>query len=86
MAQLPSGWLKAMDKATGRPLYVGIPSGSATNKYHIVSTAGCDCISFQYRRTCKHFRALMVALRNTEREQIAAQAATRQPLVGRLSA
>ena len=49
-------WVKTRDNRTGRSLYVAVPSQSTPGKFHLVSSAGCDCKGFSYRQTCRHFR------------------------------
>jgi hypothetical protein len=49
-------WIKTTDRKTGRPLFVAVPSQSVPGKFHLVSSAGCDCKSFAYRQMCHHFR------------------------------
>ncbi len=51
-------WIRTTDRATGRPLFVAVPSQSVPGLYHLVSSAGCDCKGFSYRQTCRHWRAV----------------------------
>ena len=51
-------WIRTIDRATGRPLFVGVPSKSTKGKYYLVTTAGCACRGYQYRSTCSHYRAV----------------------------
>jgi len=51
-------WIVTRDRATGRQLHVAVPSASTPGKFHLVSSAGCDCRGFAYRGTCRHFLAV----------------------------
>ncbi len=51
-------WIRTRDRATGRQLFVAVPSQSTPGKFHLVSAGGCDCRGFAYRQTCKHYRAV----------------------------
>ncbi len=51
-------WIRTRDRATGRQLFVAVPSQSTPGKWHLVSSAGCDCRGFAYRQTCRHWRAV----------------------------
>lgn len=68
--QLPSGWIKTVDRQTGRVISVAIPSSSVPNGYHLVNRKGCDCKGFAFcqlrPKTCRHHRALMLLLETIE--------------------
>lgn len=51
-------WIRTVDRATQRPLYVAVPSRTVSGKFHLVSSAGCDCRGFAYRGRCSHFDAV----------------------------
>ena len=51
-------WIRTTDNKTGRPIFVAVPSATVPGLYHLVSSAGCDCKGFSYRRTCRHWRAV----------------------------
>jgi hypothetical protein len=72
---MPEGWLKTYERATGRLRMVGIPSKSKPGKYHLVTTAGCDCTGFAFSRkpkTCSHYRALLLVLDSTPAQPLPA--------------
>lgn len=60
--QLPSGWIRTIDRQTGRLISVGVPSKSEPGKYHLVTRNRCDCRGFSYRKRCAHHDALAAIL------------------------
>lgn len=87
-------WIRVRDRATGRPLFVAVPSRTVEGKFHLVSTAGCDCIGFGFRQTCTHFRAVVAELAHRKARPVPVEIPAgsneprpvRVPLIGRLMA
>ena len=61
VSQTEQQWIRTTDRQSGRPLYVAVPSKSQPNKFHLVSSQGCDCRGYSFRQTCSHFRPIIKA-------------------------
>ena len=51
-------WIRTRDRRTGRQLAVAVPSASVPGKFHLTTSATCDCRGFFYRGDCSHLRAV----------------------------
>lgn len=73
VSQTEQQWIPAKDRSTGRPVFVAVPSKSKPGAYHLVSSQGCDCKSWQYRQTCSHFHAIQAQAIARQRAELDAE-------------